>query len=278
MTSDSQTNLLFLADCLPKKFPNFFKELEKILDELSIEYKFLSGTNDVWAVDYMPVQVAKNKFIQFDYDPDYLRFKKWHKTISDTRSICKRLGIEPILSKIKIDGGNVIRSCNKAIMTNKVFSENPDIEESILVQDLKSLFEIEELIIIPKDPNDFTGHADGMVRFINENKVFINKYGSKDINLERAIKDCLHNASLDWIEIPCNPYENKSKIDAKGLYINYLQMKDVIIVPFFGLSEDDNALRQIENSFSMNAVKTIECSELAKEGGVLNCISWNIFG
>jgi len=93
----------------------------------------------------MPIQVAKDKFIQFVYDPDYLHEKDpekdkiWQETISAPDSICKSIGIKTIKSKIKIDGGNVIRSANKVIMTNKVFAENPDIDEKHLVNELKAL-------------------------------------------------------------------------------------------------------------------------------------------
>jgi agmatine deiminase len=283
MIIDSRTNLLYLADCLPQKFPNFFKDFERILNELSINYKFLPGTKDVWAVDYMPVQVAIDKFIQFIYDPKYLHDKDpvidkiWQKTISDTAAICKSIGIKTIKSQIKVDGGNVMRSPNKVLVTNKIFSENPDINEKQLIKELKVLFDVDALIILPKDPTDFTGHADGMVRFIDDNRVFINKYGVQDKKLERAIKDCLLNANLDWVEILYNPYDNKTNMDAKGVYINYLQMEDVVIMPVFGIPEDDIALQQLENVFGANAVKTIESSELAKQGGVLNCISWNIY-
>jgi agmatine deiminase len=53
-------------------------------------------------------------------------------------------------------------------------------------------------------------------------------------------------------------------------------MKDVIIMPVFGLPDDDSAHRILENVFPAKSVKTIDSSELAKKGGVLNCISWNI--
>ena len=38
---------------------------DKVLKENNIHYKFLSNTKDIWAVDYMPIQVQKEKFIQF---------------------------------------------------------------------------------------------------------------------------------------------------------------------------------------------------------------------
>jgi len=278
MIQDAQTNFLYLADSLnQKKYLLFLERFENVLRENSIHYEFLKGTRDIWAVDYMPVQLQKDKFFQFKYDPDYLKYKKYENTKSDGNAICESIDIKSSKSDIVLDGGNVVRSANKVIMTNKVFSENPYIPEKQLILNLKSLFDVDKIVFIPVEKSDFIGHADGMVRFINEDKVFINKYSDKDRKFERVLKDCLYNADLDWVEMPYNPYKNDTNLSAKGIYINYLQMKDVIILPTFGLPEDDEALGIVKEYFKDYTISTINCEEIAAEGGVLNCISWDIF-
>ena len=91
MISDSQTNTLYLADSLPEKHPTFFAAFQGVLEKCGISFLMLPNTKDVWAVDYMPVQVTLDKFIQFVYNPDYLRRKKWINTISDVDSICNAI-------------------------------------------------------------------------------------------------------------------------------------------------------------------------------------------
>jgi agmatine/peptidylarginine deiminase len=59
------------------------------------------------------------------------------------------------------------------ILTDKVVVENPSLSKAKLLSELRELFEIETIIIIPRDPLDFTGHADGMVRFVDEDTVLI---------------------------------------------------------------------------------------------------------
>ena len=60
MITDSQTNLLYLADTLPKNYPIFYERFEKLLIENKINFKLLPNTKDVWAVDYMPIQIELN--------------------------------------------------------------------------------------------------------------------------------------------------------------------------------------------------------------------------
>lgn len=276
MIADHQTNFLYLADSLPRKYPDIFKRLVKTLEEFQVKYDLLPNTNDIWARDYMPIQVAKDKFVQFDYNPDYLQFKKYIKTISDVDSICQAINIKPQKSPIKLDGGNVIRSVNKVILCDKVFRENPAIPEKQLIKELYNLFEVEQLIFIPTQPNDFTGHADGLVRFLDSETVLINDLSKEKPEFARSFRLALHNARLKYIEFPYNPYSNKSNKDAKGCYLNYLQIANNLIFPLFHIKEDEMAMRMLFDLFSDYKWSTFNCNDIAAEGGILNCISWNI--
>lgn len=277
MITDSQTNFLYLADSLQKKYPNFFDRFEKVLNDCNIEPKLLPGTKDVWAVDYMPIQIKKDEFVQFVYNPNYLRNSiKWRKTISDVDAICAQIDISPKKSNIVLDGGNVVRTTDKVIMCDKIFSENPTIQENNLIKELEQLFQVDKLIFIPTDSEDEFGHADGMARFYNNDTVLINDYSKEKPEFQRRFKLALNNAGLHYIEIPYNPYGEKRRIIAKGIFMNYLQMEQAIIIPTFDITEDDIAFKQFEQLFPDKKLATIDSNEIAFDGGILNCITWNI--
>lgn len=280
MISDKNTNLLYLADCLPRKYPKFYKQFEKVLTECSIEFKFLPNTKDVWAVDYMPVQINKNNFTQFVYNPKYLKSKVGQKSISDVDSICKEIDILPDKSKILVDGGNVVKTTDKIIMCDRVFDENQNLSERELIKKLEKIFQVSKIVFIPTYPKDFTGHADGIVRFLDDTTVLINQYSQdakmENIEFQRSLRLSLHNAGLDYIEIPYNPYNNKRYDQANGAYINFLQMDDIIILPTFGFKEDNKAIRKFDELFTNQKIATVDSNDIANDGGVLNCITWNI--
>jgi agmatine deiminase len=71
-------------------------------------------------------------------------------------------------------------------------------------------------------------------------------------------------------------WENENDDQAHGYYINYLQMENLIVVPTFGLKEDDQALKKMEELFPGQTVIGINSRDIAEKGGVLNCITWNI--
>ena len=276
MIKDSQTNFLYLADTLPKKYPAFFKRLEKVLNDGKIEFALLPNTKDVWAVDYMPIQIDLNKFVRFIYNPSYLQTTKYLKTISDVDKICVDIGIETSKSNILIDGGNVTRTTDKVIMTERVFTENPTYQRKKLIKELHELLQIDKLYFVPEQPGDFTGHSDGMLRFVDENTIIINDYKKEKKEFYEAFKISIQNTGLEAIEIPYNVYNNKNNEQANGDYINFLQMKNIVIIPTFGIKEDDLAIRQLETIFAGNKIVTIDSNEIANDGGILNCITWNI--
>jgi agmatine deiminase len=278
MITDSQTNFLYLADTLPKKYPDFYDRFLQILTECRIESALLPNTKDVWAVDYMPIQIDKDSFIQFVYNPDYLRdTRKWSKTISDVDAICEAINLNAQKSNIVLDGGNVIRTVDKIIMCDKVFKENPTINEKDLIRELQELFQVDKIIFIPTQSMDFTGHADGMVRFYDSNTVLINDYSKEDMEFQLRFRLALHNAGLNYIEIAYNPCDNKRDDDANGVYINYLQMEQAVIIPTFGKGEDEAVVKQFQQLFAGQKIATVDSNDLAFDGGILNCITWNIY-
>lgn len=275
MITDAQTNFLYLADTLPIKYPEFYKGLQAVLLDANVACSLLPQTKDVWAVDYMPIQITESKFVKFVYNPDYLRDTiKWRKTITEAERVCETINLHYEISDIILDGGNVVKTSNKAIMCDKVFKENPHYTEKQLIAELQKKFEVDRLIFIPTDPNDIIGHADGVIRFLDDNTVLINKYSKEDKNFQLQLILALHNAGLDYVEIPYNPYGNEKDIQANGIYINYLQMEQAVIVPTFDILEDEIAIKQFEALFP--TIKTVQSNDVAKDGGVLNCVSWNI--
>ena len=117
MITDRETDFVYFSDHLPQKHPKFFKELETILRLKKISYGLLPCTKDIWCRDYMPIQISKDRFIQFKYDPIY-------SPITDSTEACKAIRIKPVVSDIKIDGGNIVKSRTKVIMTERVIYKN----------------------------------------------------------------------------------------------------------------------------------------------------------
>lgn len=279
MIEDKSTTTLYLSSLLPMWYPNFWNGFKDILDRNQINYLFLEGTKDVWARDYMPIQVTTDKFVQFRFKPDYYKkYKSYKDKITNQEDVVYPTGLNPVQSTIVLDGGNVVKCKNKVILTSKAFSDNPTIPAIDLINSLKILLEVDQIIIIPIMPGDETGHSDGTVRFINSNKVLV-----ADYPIERGkffvdgLNSSLLTAGLEIVPIPYLAHQNLAFTDDTGDYINFLQLGHVIFVPQYGFEEDKNVMEIFSHHFAGYKIEPVDCSELAKGGGVLNCISWGIY-
>jgi agmatine deiminase len=132
--------------------------------------------------------------------------------------------------------------------------------------------------VIPKEPGDVIGHADGMLRFVDAETVFVNDYSKVAPSFGRRLQSVLRRASLNWIELPYCPVaeETDGISSAVGCYANFLMVRGLIILPTFGIAEDITARQVLVKRAPQFAIETSDCTKLAKEGGVLNCMTWTM--
>ena len=280
MITDKETNFVYFSSLIKenKKYLPFWQRLEPILIYNNIGFGFIENTRDIWCRDYMPIQKDTNDFIQFVYLPDYLFPGNIAKlTIpSETRIKDK---IDKKYSKLIVDGGNIIKSKKIAILTEKVIDENSDIESKTVLSTITKELGVENVFLIPKAPCDYTGHADGMIRFIDENNLLVADYSNESDNWQKKMDKALKKTGLNIISFPAEVVEEKNEdgdYTAKGIYINFTQIGNIIILPKFGLNTDNLALKRTIELYPDCNVIQINSNEIANDGGVLNCVTWDI--
>ena len=283
MIADGNTNMVYFSGLLKSdvKFASTCREITHFLDVYKINYGFLEGTKDIWARDYMSIQVTEKIFIEYRYDPNYLQGSE--KGRRDLKSypdiICDILKLKTQKTDIILDGGNIVKSSNCVILTDKVLTENKQTyNRTRLIAELKNLFEVDKVVIIPRDPSDEYGHADGILRFINNNTVLVNEYF--DYYKSDFQKHFFGAFKSNRIDVEKLVFKVAKKDKRNWAYINFLQLKDLIIIPKFGIDEDEQALHQFNNFFpdyaAQGRIISIDATQLVKKSGALNCISWNI--
>lgn len=280
MIADWKTNKIYLSGKLVEKFPITYKMLIERLNAFGYIPETLQNTFDIWARDYMPIQIAKNKFIEYRYDPDYLQGNSEEietrelKTYPDI--VCEKIGLKTIKTDIIIDGGNIVKSDNSIILTDKVVWENArHYSEKQLVKKIHDLFEVDKVILIPWDEKCEYGHADGMLRFITNEKVLLSGFYEKaDDEFKSWILKSLDKAKIDrdWLRV------SEKEVEDNIAYINFLQTKDLILVPSLNRPEDDIAVKEISKHFPeySDSIEKFDMREIVRYDGALNCITWTI--
>jgi agmatine deiminase len=293
-------------------FYNVF--IQKLIDEVAIEQIFIihrpslkeklnklfhnsqkliffesSSVQDIWVRDFAPIFKNKQKVVKALYNPSY--FKKEHEKYAEFDDklgieLAKELGyivkrLESKNKKLALDGGNFVHNGKgTAIVSNRVIGDN----ETWSIQEVEKLFlnklNISNLIFVPVEPDDFTGHIDGSIRFINENTLLITKY-SENYPIGRkhfeTLVDFLEKKETSLKIKRVNSYVSSEKNKADGIYLNYLRLGNTVLLPQFKNQDkyNEEAFLFFKTNFPNITTLPIDVpDELVSEGGCLNCISW----
>ena len=260
---------ILISNLLIKNHATIANTLRSILNKYDIKCEILE-TKDIWMRDFMPFLLDDGRLVSYDYDPDYQKDDKYNHL---------RTKIQPLKEHINLvlDGGNFVRLGSKAIMTDKIFIENPSKTKTEIIEIIKQKCALNELIIIPRQPYDMLGHSDGMVRWIDENSVLVNDFSneSKSFN-DRLVKSLKkHGLKIKFLKYGEGFF---SKTRDWGAYLNSIKIKDILIVPIYGIVDDDVAVEQIKKIYSGCSVETINLREIIELGGALHCITVEKFG
>lgn len=273
---------VFFSEHLKRYYPKVYNELTEILSKHEVCHGILKGTADYWCRDYMPVQVCKNSFVQFQYHPDYLKGLRDYETPTET-SIRLAKALLPdssiCISPIVADGGNFTFAAIKkgrgytpvVVMTEKIFIENPDINRNDLVCQLEKLFPNHKFLFLPWDRSDTCGHTDGVLHAVGNNKVLVNlEVYPNDIAAKMRSQ---LESYFKVIDLELSNYHNMS-----WAYINMIHTQNVIIVPGVGHSTDEEALKHIKKLFPEyeGKIYQVQMQSIVKRGGALNCLSWTL--
>lgn len=319
MIQDKDTNFVYLSDKLNwKRYRGFYGELKKVLEELHIEYGEIPCTKDIWARDFMPVQLKEDVFLKYQYKPDYLvDIQRRKNYVTKCTDVCNAMGITDkcVETDIIIDGGNVVLCCDKVVMTKKVFKENGkdrDKGDAAFIEELETAFG-HKVIIIPwqrhpidaaldEEDADVYGHADGFIKYCGGNRILMSNHRQTDEVEASQMKQVLEEGGFHVTEMSFSANNELS-----WAYINFLQVGNKIILPMFKIPEEnekadkekannvkdikekdnkitaeelsadnEKARNYVQAAFPDCEIRQIYCNDLAKEGGALHCITWNI--
>ncbi len=210
MVTGKETDTVYFSENLwvDRRFTKTCNTLTELLEKHLIKYDFLKATNDIWCRDYMPIQIEKGKFLQFRYEPYYLKDEL--ELQSNPKEVCKANNLNPQFSKINLDGGNVVNWSDRAIITDRIFDENPEYSnKSRLIAEIEKLLEV-EIIVIPQIKSDMTGHVDGMVRFVDRNTLLGNDREQEYKYWKEGINKVLKEKGIDYIDIPFLDHKEKT--------------------------------------------------------------------
>lgn len=283
---DCKTNKVFFSAQLTQTYRKCKKPIIEALKKYGIEIgSNIRGTKDIWARDYMPIQVGNNTFMRYKYNPDYLHGKSEYIT---DKPHCDFLRDKDITDcDVILDGGNMVVCGNKIILTEKVFKENEDLPKYEITKRIETASG-KQVIWIPCDPNEMKEceemnvlplcHADGILHAIDDDTILLSNYIDYDLEYRSKLLERLS----PYFRIK-EFHFGDVKTEKSWIYINYLQVGNVVLMPTVDEEADDIAAEQLKEFLQVDSIIKIDSRELTFDaedenvGGSLHCISWNVY-
>lgn len=258
-----------------KQFKAAYERIIAILHKHSVKTLEIPNTKDIWCRDYMPIQLSKNEFLQFDYSPSYLDKNPELKT-TNAHSIIE--GSQISQSDIILDGGNLVYNENVVILSERVLKENKNYTRESIKQKLQSKLN-RRVYLFKEVTSDFTGHADGYLRLSNNETLIVNNFENEYQYWQKSFLKMTEEAKLNYIQCPYFEIKDrKHPLSAIGSYINFLEVSNLLLLPIFEVNGnlDNEAYDFFKVQFPDRIIETVNINEIANEGGLLNCCTWTI--
>ncbi|CAF3986774.1 unnamed protein product [Adineta steineri] len=234
---------------------------------------------DIWIRDFSSVIPARQ--VKFKFAPGYHkhsdareienRFKNW---ISQNQLQYNKT------SSIILDGGNVVDNPagTRAIVTDRILRDNPSFTEESVKASLIQTLGVNEVAIIRELPDDTTGHADGMVMWVTDDRIlFMTETEPIRSEVINELKNSFPNVEV--IEVP-NYYVHETWrgfTSARNVYVNSIVTDDYIYMPTFNNPHDTEMLSLFQ-SLTNKTVVPISAENICIMGGSTRCLSWQIKG
>lgn len=272
--SDYGNNKIFLL----------YRGLEEFLMKMRIPYTLLGirhlpgiDKREIWIKDWGPFQTREG-LNWFRYAPSYLPRK-----LRDPEPVAIPGSGLSTTEGLILDGGNFIHNGEgTAIMTRRVFSENPGWTEQSLRAFFRDRYGIDRLFFIEEEPDDEYGHIDGLLRFLSPDRLAVSTLGDdhKEFPQWEYRQGLLRKLSLDIpriIRIPIQDSFREINGICDTLNLNFIRWGHDFILPDFGLPIHKNNLKILSNTLPGSRLMSFRSpllSDLLDLGGSLNCISW----
>ncbi len=231
--------------------------------------------NDIWVRDIAPV--FPNNPVKLSYRPQYLdrstavwienSFNKWTTS----------LGLNFTDSNLILDGGNFVHNgTDKAIITTRVFNDNSDLTSEELDKQLRALTGVANIAYIPEEALDTTGHADGMVMWIDSDILLVNEFEEPfRSEVLKPLQTAFPNVTIIEIPVDYTYSEWQGFVSACGLHVNSLVTDNHIFLPTYGQS-NDLVVQSLIETHTNKTVVPINAEDVCFMGGAVRCLTWYV--
>ncbi|EDZ61849.1 peptidyl-arginine deiminase [Sulfurimonas gotlandica GD1] len=248
-------------------------------------------SDDTWARDCSALSISesnKTKLLDFTFNAWGNKFEASKDDLM-SRSISNHYSSELETINFSLEGGAVESNGNGILLTTSACmlneNRNPELEDAQITQRLKDYFGSSEILYLDHgylSGDDTDSHVDTLARFVDEKTIMYVK--CEDTNdehyqelklMEEELQELASTHNFKLISLPMTDavYYEDERLPAT--YANFLFVNGAVLVPTYGVRQDEVALDIFRATFEDRDVIGIDCSTLIRQHGSLHCVTMN---
>jgi agmatine deiminase len=244
----------------------------------------LLPTDDIWVRDYGPIvgldADGKPVCVKAIFDP-LPSYPQARDNAMATRWAAHE-GIPARRLDLHLEGGNIWSDGRGTLLiSSQVYHANRRLTYPRLIEKLERVFDVRKVIITPKLQREETGHVDLVCKLADERTVLVSAptvaYNTDALQATADLFRQQTNAAGERyrvFELPSPPlYLNWLVYPVWRSYTNALTVNSRVLVPVFGIPEDEQALSIYSEAMPDHAVIPIMCAVGANGGGAVHCLT-----
>jgi len=248
--------------------------------------------NDTWARDCSALCVEEdNGEVQLlDFT-----FNAWGNKFESDKDNAMNSALQNIYLKdletidFVLEGGAIESNGKDIILTTSACllnkNRNSELDSIAITKKLNKVFGTTKVLYLNHgylEGDDTDSHIDTLARFIDEKTImYVKCEDTKDEHykelslMESELIQLAKEHSLKLISLPMAEaiYFEEERLPAT--YANFLFVNGAVLVPTYGVKEDEEALKIFQNTFPSRDIVPINCSTLIKQHGSLHCVTMN---
>ena len=241
-------------------------------------------TNDIWIRDYGPIigfdEQGQRVAVNAIYDPLPIYPQALDNGMPRRWAAHYDMAARPL--KLHTEGGNLWSDgLGTLMMSSQIFYSNRYYDRDSLLCYLHSIFDFDKLIITPRLRLEETGHIDLLIKLASADTAFVSAPTSlTTASILRKAKKQLERETnsagqpYQVVELPTPPlYLNWIFYTIRRAYTNSLTINGQVLVPTFGIPQDDKALKIYQDTMPDYTIVPIDCQLAINGGGAVHCMT-----
>jgi len=248
-------------------------------------------TDDTWARDCSAITLEEHgtlKLLDFDFSAWGGKFEA-SKDNKMSQSLASHYSSELLNVEFTLEGGAIESNGAGTLLSTASCMNNPNRNSTLNVAQrenrLKKFFGLQKVLYLRHGylaGDDTDSHIDTLARFVDSNVVMYVVCKDKEDEHYKELSLMLqelqsiaqtHNYKLIALPLPTPLYYNGERLPAT--YANFLFVNGAVLVPTYGVKEDEEVLRIFRETFKERKIVGIDCSVLVRQHGSLHCVTMN---